>query len=160
MLFNQEAFVIHDGLTSVVRLTADWPQIITLTIVGPDDKEQGQVILHALDDGYQLIVQTGTREQQCLPLLTWPRKGKRVRDIVSRYSRRLSPQAYQVLGDEEIGNLLLSEFRRLLGQAMAYEADPRPDRHKQRGKWQSLYGTGVGIKPPIVQELAAVFLPG
>lgn len=159
MIPDSEAFVIHDGLTSVVRLSTGWPQIITLTIVGPDDMEQGQIVLQAQGDGYQVNLHTG-RRQQSLPFLTWPHQGQRVRDILPQYKKQLSPQAYQTLDDEDAGNLLVSEFRRLLRKAAALDADPRPDRHKQGRKGQTLYGATLGLRPAIVQELAKVFLSG
>ncbi|MBK9055813.1 MAG: hypothetical protein IPL78_34395 [Chloroflexi bacterium] len=146
MIPDSQAFVIHDGLTSVVQLSTDWPQIITLTIVGPDDTEQGQIVLQAQADGYQVHLHTA-RSQQCLSFLTWPNQGKRVRDILPHYKKRLSHQAYQALDDEDAGNLLVGEFRRLLRKAIAYDTDPRPERHKQGRKRQTLYGAAVGLRP-------------
>jgi len=157
MIPDSEAFVIHDGLTSLVRLTIDWPRLITLTVIGPDDKEEGQIVLSVQADGYELNVRT-TRSQQCLPFLTWPTTGKRVRDILPRYRERLSPQAYQVLDDEDAGNLLVREFRRLLRKAIYYDNDPRPERRKQGRKGQTLYAAAVGLRPILVRELAEVFL--
>ncbi len=157
MIPDHEAFVIHDGLTSLVRLTIDWPQLITLTVIGPDDKEEGQIVLSVQADGYELKVHTA-RSQQCLPFLTWPNTGKRVRDILPRYRDQLSPQAYQILDDEDAGNLLVREFRRLLRKAIHYDIDPRPERRKQGRKGQTLYAAAVGLRPTIVRELAGVFL--
>lgn len=159
MIPDSQAFVIHDGLTSVVQLSTDWPQVITLTIVGPDDMEQGQIVLQAQADGYQVNLHTA-RSQQCLSFLTWSNQGKRVRDILPQYKKRLSPQAYQVLDDEDAGNLLMAEFRRLLRKAAAFDADSRPNRHKQGHKMQTLYGAALGLRPAIVRELARVFLSG
>ncbi len=159
MIPDSQAFVIHDGLTSVVQLSTGWPHIITLTIVGPDDTEQGQIVLQARADGYQVNLNTA-RIQQCLSFLTWSNQDKRVRDILPSYKKRLSPQAYQVLNDEEAGNLLVAEFRRLLRKAAAFDADSRPDRHKQGRKMQTLYGATVGLRPALVRELASVFLSG
>ncbi len=159
MIPDSQAFVIHDGLTSVVQLSTDWPQIITLTIVGPDDTEQGQIVLQAQADGYQVHLQTA-RSQQCLSFLTWPNQGKRVRDILPHYKKRLSHQAYQALDDEDTGNLLVGEFRRLLRKALAFDTNPRPERHKQGRKSQTLYAAAVGLRPAVVRELARVFLSG
>lgn len=157
MIDNSEAFVIHDGLTSLVRLTIDWPQLLTLTIIGPDDKEEGQIVLSVQADGYELTVHTA-HSQQCLSFLTWLNTGKRVRDILPRYRNRLSPQAYQVLDDEDAGNLLVREFRRLLRKALFYDKDPRPERRKQPRRGQTLYAAAVGLRPALVRELAGVFL--
>ncbi len=159
MIPDSEAFVIHDGLTSLVRLTIDWPRLITLTVIGPDDKEEGQIVLSVQADGYELNLHT-SRSQQCLPFLTWPNEGKRVRDILPQYRERLSPQAYQTLDDEDAGNLLVREFRRLLHKAIVYDTDPRPERRKQGRKSQTLYAAAMGLRPAIVQELARVFLAG
>ena len=157
MISDSEAFVIHDGLTSLVRLTIDWPQLLTLTIIGPDDKEEGQIVLSVQADGYELTVHTA-HSQQYLSFLTWLNTGKRVRDILPRYRNRLSPQAYQVLDDEDAGNLLVREFQRLLRKAIQYDNDPRPERRKQGRKGQTLYAAAVGLRPTIVRELAGVFL--
>ena len=157
MFMHSEALFVHGGRTSVVQLSSQFRESVTLTVRGYDDQEWGQVTLQAVADGYEIVWQTATGEESH-PFLTWANEGPRVGDILPDYQGKLAPRTYRLLTESRMVHLLFAEFIRLLHKAVAYDADSRPKSWKRRERERTLYPLGFRLGPKTVQELARVFL--
>ena len=157
MLRDGEEVVVHDGRTSLVRLSSNLRGTVTLTVLGYDDQEWGQVTLKAVADGYEITWHTATGEES-LPFLTWSNEGPRVSERLADYQAVLTPRTYNIVTQPKMSNLLFHEFLRLLQKAVAYDADVRRESWKRRERERSLYHFGFRLGPKTIQELAHVFL--